>query len=542
MNFRYSFGTSSKARNFQEAKIKAVAFLALSLIITQVFIEFFYKFNPTNLPQFLVACVFSGFLSCWLIAESYSLSKYSKSNRLLLLVIVQFLYSLCRELFLVLNYQSDDYYQYQNALQRLDFKAFPFLFIYCVIFALQLGQILKLFVEYVKSFDENFEQILNFQPIALICFSRSDNSLIFINKHFTKILGFKEKDIPTIKVWIRNFKKDAFPCLNLEKDFSDFQTDIYNDQGENRIVRISRVVLDELIIDALLDVTEEEQKNSLIRQYQKELHSRAILDQEIVLEQANKKAAEYETENKLLISSLLKVNRTLSSGALVASIAHELNQPLASMNLNLELLSIKMNKDKFNLDNLKILVQKIISDNLRMGSIIYSLRSTFLDSYDSITLHSVNEVIVSVTSIIQHECITRNIDIQLEIPVDFRALFRPDEIRQVLLNVIGNSINILENVMDRPRIIRITSTKIENYVNLSIFDNGPGVSAIIEPILFELHTTTKEHGLGLGLWLSKYILTKSGGEIKYQRIEGWGATFQIQLPIEFQQSASMGGA
>lgn len=211
------------------------------------------------------------------------------------------------------------------------------------------------------------------------------------------------------------------------------------------------------------------------------------------------------------------------------------------MNLNLELLSIKMNKDKFDLDNLKILVQKIISDNLRMGSIIHSLRSAFLDSYDSITLHSVNEVIVSVTSIIQHECITRNIDIQLEIPVDFRALFRPDEIRQVLLNVIGNSINILENVMDRPRIIRITSTKIENYVNLSIFDNGPGVSAIIEPILFELHTTTKEHGLGLGLWLSKYILTKSGGEIKYQRIEGWGATFQIQLPIEFQQSASMGG-
>jgi C4-dicarboxylate-specific signal transduction histidine kinase len=67
------------------------------------------------------------------------------------------------------------------------------------------------------------------------------------------------------------------------------------------------------------------------------------------------------------------------------------------------------------------------------------------------------------------------------------------------------------------------------------------VSSSAESTLFELLKTTKKDGMGLGLWLSKYILTKSGGDIKYLRPEGLGATFQILLPIEFKASQSAGG-
>ena len=189
MNSPYSFGIRSNADEVQEVQIKAAAFLTLGLIITLIMIEFLYKFSPNNLPQFLVVCVFSGFLSCWLIVESYSLSKNSKSNRLLLLAIGQFIYTFCRELFLVLNYQSDAYFQYQNAIQRLDFKAFPFISIYCIIFALQLNQIIKLFLEYIGNLDDSFQQILNSQPIALICFSRVDHRTIFINTYLSSQKG-----------------------------------------------------------------------------------------------------------------------------------------------------------------------------------------------------------------------------------------------------------------------------------------------------------------------------------------------------------------
>ena len=541
MTNSYSFGIRSRANDLEVAQIKAVAFLTLGLIITEFLIEFLYKFNPNNLPQFVLVCVFSGFLSCWLITESYFLSKNSKSNILLLLAIVQLVYAFSRELFLILNYQSDTYHQYQNAIQRLDFRAFPYILIYCVIFGLQLSQILKLFVEYVKSLDEDFQKILNSQPIALICFSRSDHKTIFINDHFKKLLGFKENDIPSINEWMHYFKKNATPCFYIKKGFSDFQTDMFNNRGENIIIRISREVMDGLIIDALVDVTEEERKNTLIRQNQKELLSRSIADKEFLLEQSHKAATEYSTENKILMSSLLKANKTLSSGALAASIAHELTQPLTAMNLNLELMLFKLNKKAFDSEKGKIIAQKIIADNVRIASIIHSLRAIFMEANDSFTQKSVNDMINSVTNLIAPECIKRNIVLQIEMASELSAIFRPDEIRQVLLNILGNAINILENIEDRQRIIRITAAQSENDVEITISDNGPGVDPSVEPTLFELLTTTKKDGMGLGLWLSKYILTKSGGDIKYLRLEGLGASFQIRLPIEFEAKTSVGG-
>lgn len=540
MKATYSLGIRRSVQVLQEDQIKAVAFLTLGLVVTEILIEFLYKFNPNNLPQFLVVCAFSGFLSCWLILESHSISKTSASNRLLLLALFQFVYAFSREIFLILNYQADPYHQYQNAIQRLDFKAFPFIFIYCIIFALQLGQILKLILEFVRSLDDDFQKILNFQPIALICFSRSSHQTIFINSYFKKLFGFNKIDIPTINDWIHYFKKNATPCFNINKGFTDFQTEVFNEKGVLKTIRISREVSDGLIIDALIDVTEEEKKNKLIRQNQKELLSRSIADKEYLLEQSNKAVMEYSTENQLLMSSLLKANKTLSSGALAASIAHELTQPLTAMNLNLELMLTKLNKKSFDTDNGKIIAQKIIADNLRIANIIHSLRAIFMETNDSIHQTSINETIDSVINLISPECTKRNIVLELEIASDLRATFRPDEIQQVLLNVLGNAINILENVQDRQRTIHITAARSADFMEITISDSGPGVDPSIESTLFELLTTTKEDGMGLGLWLSKYILTKSGGDIKYLRLKGWGATFQIRLPIERDGVASSG--
>ena len=164
-----------------------------------------------------------------------------------------------------------------------------------------------------------------------------------------------------------------------------------------------------------------------------------------------------------------------------------------------------------------------------------------MEANDSINNVSINETIDSVINLIAPECTKRNIVLQLEMASDLTATFRPDEIRQVLLNVLGNAINILENIEDRQRIIRITAAQSGNDVEITISDSGPGVDSSVEPTLFELLTTTKKDGMGLGLWLSKYILTKSGGDIKYLRLEELGASFQIRLPIEFEANTSVGG-
>lgn len=541
MKNQYLFSGDNKTYESTIVQMKTIAFLSLCLIMAEILIEFLYKFNPNNYQQFLVVCVFSGFLSGWLILESYSIFKNTKSNALLLLGLLQLIYGLSRELFLILSYQENIYFQYQNAIQRLDFKAFPFIFIYCLIFALQLAQILRLFIESDRAANQEFLRILNAQPISIVCFSRTGHETIFINHFFKEQFGFNENDIQSVEGWLNFFKRNAYPCLDYNNSFEDFQTEITNAKGETRIVRASREVMDNLIIDVLLDITEEEQKNLLIRQNQKELLSRSIADKEYALERANKVTEEFSTKNKILITSLLKANKTLSSGALAASIAHELTQPLTAMNLNLELMLLQINKKTFNLESGKKIANQIIHENNRIGRIIHALRSIFVDQQDQIEIFSVNDVIDSVVSLINPECQKRNITLLIDLPKGIEASFRPDEIRQVLLNVLGNAINALENVHEGSRIIKITATKINNHVDLFIADNGPGVPSGLEPNLFELLTTTKKDGMGLGLWLSKYILTKSGGDIKHSRNGEKGAIFQIQLPLTFKPIAIGGG-
>ncbi len=538
---KYSFGERGAANSSRVAGIRAVTFLTTILIITVVLIEFLYKFNPNNISQFIVVCVFSGFLSCWLLIEAFVLTKHSASKMLLWLVILQLIYGFSRELFLVMNYQVDVLHQNQHALVRLDFRAFPFIFIYCIIFLFQLGQILKLFIENERAANQEFLRILNSQPISIICFSRVGHQTVFINNFFKENFGFNEKDIDSVEEWLKFFKRNAYPCLDYQNGFEDFQTEIHTINSETRIVRVSREVTDSFIIDVLLDITEEEQKSLLIRQNQKELLGRSLSDKEFALDRANKMSEEFSTENRILMTSLMKANKTLSSGALSASIAHELTQPLTAMNLNLELMILKLQKKSFDQEVAITLARKIIQDNTRIGSIIHSLRSIFMDSHDIIELNDVSEMLKSVLDLVRSECEKRGIALELDIPKELKASFRPDEVRQVLLNVLGNAINILENIQNSPRIIKITCASQSGFVDIMISDSGPGVSSDIEPTLFELLRTTKKDGMGLGLWLSKYILTKSGGDIKYQRLKGWGATFQIRLPLAYKPISPNGG-
>jgi signal transduction histidine kinase len=106
----------------------------------------------------------------------------------------------------------------------------------------------------------------------------------------------------------------------------------------------------------------------------------------------------------------------------------------------------------------------------------------------------------------------------------------PAEIEQVILNLINNAIQALANSGTLQRRITIGATKSDQLVRLSISDNGDGVSAEFKPQLFQLLSTTKQSGMGLGLWLCKHIITRYGGSIHYEDTIDGGATFVFELP------------
>jgi signal transduction histidine kinase len=108
------------------------------------------------------------------------------------------------------------------------------------------------------------------------------------------------------------------------------------------------------------------------------------------------------------------------------------------------------------------------------------------------------------------------------------------EIEQVILNLLNNAIQALANSGTLQRRIVIEAIGDGKSVQLSVSDNGEGVPTKFKPQLFELLSTTKQNGMGLGLWLCKHIVSRYGGSIQYEDAIAGGARFVIKLPQAYQ--------
>jgi signal transduction histidine kinase len=244
----------------------------------------------------------------------------------------------------------------------------------------------------------------------------------------------------------------------------------------------------------------------------------------------NERITELLKEKERLIYGLLKANKTAATGALSASIAHELNQPLGASNLNIQFLKMKLEKGVLNPELGKEVLDSLEEDNKRAATIVKSLRSIFNDSNASAEEVPVSELITKVLDIVTPELRSKNIQIQLRVDDDLIMKVNSAEIEQVMLNLLNNAGQSLANSGTLQRRITIEAIKVGRSIRLSITDNGTGVPIEFKPQLFELLSTTKQTGMGLGLWLCKHIVTRYGGSIHYEDAIGGGAQFIVELP------------
>jgi len=235
-------------------------------------------------------------------------------------------------------------------------------------------------------------------------------------------------------------------------------------------------------------------------------------------------------EKERLIYGLLKANKTAATGALSASIAHELNQPLGASNLDIQFLKMKLEKGIINPELGREVLDSLEADNHRASTIVKSLRSIFSESDSSAEEVQLGNLISKVLNIVTPELKSKNIQIQLQVTDQLIIKVNPAEIEQVILNLMNNAVQALANSGTLQRRITIEATKSGQWALLSISDNGDGVFAEFKPQLFELLSTTKQSGMGLGLWLCKHIVTRYGGSIHYEDNVGGGARFIFELP------------
>lgn len=231
-------------------------------------------------------------------------------------------------------------------------------------------------------------------------------------------------------------------------------------------------------------------------------------------------------EKYKLINSLMTANKTAISGALSASIAHEINQPLGAMKINSQHLNLLLKSKKE-----KILIKKIIKDNDRAAKIITTLKGIFLNNNPTYQPERFDIFIVSLEPFIKELIREKNIRIKFLLNSSVRVNMNPDEIRQVLFNLIQNSIDALSLTSKKNKTIEIKTSVKNSKLICSVSDNGPGISKKMQSKLFALYESSKISNAGIGLWLSNYIITKHKGSLILNKASTNGAEFIIELPV-----------
>jgi C4-dicarboxylate-specific signal transduction histidine kinase len=244
----------------------------------------------------------------------------------------------------------------------------------------------------------------------------------------------------------------------------------------------------------------------------------------------NEKITELLKEKERLIYGLMKANKTAATGALSASIAHELNQPLGASGLNIQFLKMKLEKGVLNPALGKEILDSLEHDNKRAATIVKSLRSIFTEGESNAQEVQLGDLIAKVLDIVKPELKSKNIQIQLRVDDGLVIKVNPAEIEQVILNLVNNATQALANAGTLQRRIAIEAIKAGQLVRLTVSDNGSGVPVEFKSHLFELLSTTKQTGMGLGLWLCKHIVTRYSGSIHHEDAIGGGAKFIVECP------------
>jgi PAS domain S-box-containing protein len=231
-------------------------------------------------------------------------------------------------------------------------------------------------------------------------------------------------------------------------------------------------------------------------------------------------------------SELAHVARVTTLNALTASIAHEINQPLASLITNASISLRRLNADPPNLDGARETVLRTIRDGNRASDVITRLRALFTKREFTPEPLDLNDATREVIALALSDLQRNRVVLRSELAEDLPPVMGDRvQLQQVTLNLLRNASDAMVDVQDRPRQLLIrTRQEADDRVCLSVRDAGCGVNPQDFERLFEPFYTTKSGGMGIGLSVSRSIIEKHQGRLWAEPNNGPGATFSFSIP------------
>jgi C4-dicarboxylate-specific signal transduction histidine kinase len=226
-------------------------------------------------------------------------------------------------------------------------------------------------------------------------------------------------------------------------------------------------------------------------------------------------------------------------GELTASIAHEINQPLAAAVANAEACLRWLDRDIPDLTAVRRSVEWVINDSCRASEVIRRVRALAKKSDIEKVPLDVNEVIREAIVLVQRELSSHLVSLRTELAPSLPKIFGDRvQLQQVIINLVMNGIEAMLPITDRSRELVIQSGQDETRrVLVSVTDCGVGISAEHANRLFNAFFTTKSSGMGMGLSICRSIVEAHEGRLSASPNAGPGATFQFVLPLQ-QEDAS----
>jgi PAS domain S-box-containing protein len=248
---------------------------------------------------------------------------------------------------------------------------------------------------------------------------------------------------------------------------------------------------------------------------------------------ALKRAEQAEQDLRTAQAELAHVTRVTMLGELTASIAHEVNQPLAAVVANAEASLRWLNREEPDLAAARRSVEWVIDDGCRASDVIRRVRALAKKSDMETVPLELNQVVNEAATLVERELVQHRISLRTELtPALPEILGDRVQLQQVIINLLMNGIEAMEPVTDRPRELLIQTGKDDTgYLILRVADSGIGISAENANRVFDAFFTTKSSGLGMGLSICRSIVEAHGGRMSASNNDGPGATFQLLLPL-----------